>query len=53
MGVFVGIFGGEGYFGEKKMIRITGIKLPVDYKDGDIIAAAAKKLKIGAKTIEK
>lgn len=53
MGVFVGICGGEGYFGESKMISITGIKLPVDYKDGDIIAAAAKKLKIGAKTIEK
>ena len=53
MGVFVGIFGGEGYFGESKMIRITGIRLPVDYKDGDIIIAAAKKLKIGAKMIEK
>ena len=35
------------------MIRITGIRLPVDYKDGDIITAAAKKLKISAKMIDK
>lgn len=35
------------------MIRITGIRLPVDYKDGDIITSAAKKLKISVKMIEK
>lgn len=35
------------------MIRITGIRLPYDYADGDIINAAAKKLKISAKNIKK